>query len=184
MLDIHIPRVSLESPMAFDIQAHRLSLCVAIALVSSYAVRIISNYRTGRLPPGPKGIPFLGNLFQLSLMPWKQFGVWKKQYGTFTPHSSSPPKLISVLNAGPLVYLTVGGQGILVLNTHQVAADLLDRRGHIYSDRPRLISKHGCCRRNSASHCYTTFSSQRDTMQWAEYDFAQLRRHVRALPFS
>jgi hypothetical protein len=42
------------------------------------------------------------------------------------------------------MYLTVGGQGILVLNTHRVAADLLDRRGHIYSDRPRMISK---CRR-------------------------------------
>ena len=51
-----------------------------------------------------------------------------------------------VLNTGPLVYLTVGGQGILVLNTHQVAADLLDRRGHIYSDRPRMISKCECCR--------------------------------------
>ena len=42
------------------------------------------------------------------------------------------------------MYLTAGGQGILVLNTHRVAADLLDRRGHIYSDRPRMISKcHG-----------------------------------------
>jgi len=40
------------------------------------------------------------------------------------------------------MYFTVGGQGILVLNTHQVAADLLDRRGHIYSDRPRMISKY------------------------------------------
>ena len=42
------------------------------------------------------------------------------------------------------MYLTVGGQGILVLNTHRVAADLLDRRGHNYSDRPRMISE---CRR-------------------------------------
>ena len=39
------------------------------------------------------------------------------------------------------MYLTVAGQGILVINTHRVAADLLDRRGHIYSDRPRMISK-------------------------------------------
>jgi len=69
-------------------------------------------------------------------------------------------KLIYVLNAGPLVYLTVGGQGILVLNTHQVATDLLDRRGHIYSDRPRMISKFGCCRQHSVSHCYMTFSGE------------------------
>ena len=39
------------------------------------------------------------------------------------------------------MYLTVGGQGILVLNTHRVAVDLLERRGHIYSDRPRMVSK-------------------------------------------
>ena len=50
------------------------------------------------------------------------------------------------------MYLTVGGQGILVLNTHRVAADLLDRRGHIYSDRPRMISKYS--RRPPAiTHC-------------------------------
>jgi len=35
----------------------------------------------------------------------------------------------------------MGGQGILILNTHLVTTDLLDRRGHIYSDRPRMISK-------------------------------------------
>jgi len=39
------------------------------------------------------------------------------------------------------MYFTAGGQGILVLNTHRVAADLLDRRGRIYRDRPRLISE-------------------------------------------
>ena len=50
-------------------------------------------------------------------------------------------KLTFGSNPGPLMYLAVGGQGILVLNTHRVAADLLDRRGHIYSDRPRMISK-------------------------------------------
>ena len=63
-------------------------------------------------------------------------------------------KLIFVLNAGPLLYVTVCGQGILVLNTHQVAADLLDRRGYMYSDRPRMICKGGCCLRHSVSHCY------------------------------
>ena len=39
------------------------------------------------------------------------------------------------------MYLTLGGQGILVINTLRVAADLLDRRSHIYGDRPRMISK-------------------------------------------
>lgn len=40
---------------------------------------------------------------------------------------------------GPLVYLNVAGQPIIVLNSHKVAADLLDRRASIYSDRPPNI---------------------------------------------
>ena len=132
--------------MASDVQTHPVTICVSIALVSIYALRTIKTYRNGKLPPGPKGLPFLGNLFQLSSMPWKEFEVWKKKYG-MSIHSSAIFDADFVLNAGPLVYLTVGGQGILVLNTHKVAADLLDRRGHIYSDRPRMISKCGCCYR-------------------------------------
>ena len=128
--------------MGFDLQSHPVTICVSVALASIYAFRTIKSYRKGKLPPGPKGLPFLGNLFQLSLNPWKEFEVWKKQYGT-SAHSSAVFDADFVLNAGPLVYLTVGGQGILVLNTHQVAADLLDRRGHIYSDRPRMISACG-----------------------------------------
>ena len=151
--------------MAFDVQAHPVTLCVSLALVSIYAFRTIKRYRTGKLPPGPKGIPFFGNLFQLSSMPWKEFEVWKKQYGRSTLQSYVLFQADSVLNAGPLVYLTVGGQGILVLNTHQAAADLLDRRGNIYSDRPRMISKSECCRR-PISHCYMTLSDERDTLQW------------------
>ena len=78
----------------------------------------------------------------------------------------------------------VGGQGILFLNTHQVAAGLLDHRGHIYSDRPRIISKCGCFCRHSVSHCYTTFSDERNTLQWVDDGFAQLRQHVHTFSFS
>ena len=132
--------------MAFDVQTYPVTICVSVALVLIYALQTIKSYRKGKLPPGPKGIPFLGNLFQLSSMPWKEYEVWKKQYGTST-HPSVVLDADFVLNAGPLVYLRVGRQGILVLNTHQVSADLLDHRGHIYSDRPRMISKCGCCHR-------------------------------------
>ena len=52
---------------------------------------------------------------------------------------------------GPLVYIAVASQGILVFNKHYVATDLLDRRGHIYSDRPRMICEYGFCRRHFVS---------------------------------
>ena len=168
--------------MGFDVQAHPVALYVSLALVSIYALRTIKTYRTEKLPPGPKGIPFLGNLFQLSSMPWKEFEVWKKQYGRSTPQPSVLFKADSVINSGPMVYLTMGPKGILVLNTHQVAADLLDRRGHIYSDRPRMISKYGCCRYHPVSHCYMTFSGERDALQWPEHGCDHIRRNVQPVP--
>jgi hypothetical protein len=45
------------------------------------------------------------------------------------------------MSTGPLVYITVAGQGILVFNTIEAAAGFLDRRGHICDDRPRVVGK-------------------------------------------
>ena len=43
------------------------------------------------------------------------------------------------IGPGELIYLNAAGQPIVVLNSQKVAADLLNRRAGIYSDRPRLI---------------------------------------------
>jgi len=67
--------------MAVNFQAHSVAFCMAVALISVYAMRTVKSYAKGKLPPGPKGIPLLGSLFQLSKTPWKEFEVWKKQYG-------------------------------------------------------------------------------------------------------
>ena len=92
--------------MAPGVRAHPVALCVSLALVSIYALRTVKSYLTGRLPPGPKGIPILGNLFQ---PPWKQFEVWKNQYGT-TTHPSVIFYTDFVLNTGPLTYFTLGAK--------------------------------------------------------------------------
>lgn len=39
---------------------------------------------------------------------------------------------------GPLTFLKAISKPLLVINTFEVAQDLLDKRGHIYSDRPHL----------------------------------------------
>lgn len=43
------------------------------------------------------------------------------------------------LITGDITYLNAAGQPIVVLNSQKVAADLLDRRASIYSDRPQNI---------------------------------------------
>ena len=41
--------------------------------------------------------------------------------------------------AGELVYLNIFGQGLLFVNTYKAAYDLLEKRGAIYSDKPKMI---------------------------------------------
>ncbi|KAI0297641.1 cytochrome P450 [Russula brevipes] len=72
------------------------------------------------LPPGPRGYPIIGNALELRSQQWLKFTEWRKQYGD-------------------VIYLNAAGQPMVILNSQKVAADLLDRRAGIYSDRPRFI---------------------------------------------
>ncbi|KZV60962.1 cytochrome P450 [Peniophora sp. CONT] len=75
-----------------------------------------------RLPPGPRGLPIIGNALQLVGEPWLKFSAWRKQHGD-------------------ILYLNAAGQPTVVANSHKVATDLLDRRAGIYSDRsPNIVA--------------------------------------------
>ncbi|KIM47086.1 hypothetical protein M413DRAFT_23364 [Hebeloma cylindrosporum] len=86
-------------------------------------------------PPGPKGVPFFGNLFQLSK---QDFEEWGHKYGSGL-ESSKYLETDRPMHLGDMTYLEAFGQGILLLNSHTAAVDLLDRRSGIYSDRPSFI---------------------------------------------
>nr|BED43001.1 cytochrome P450 monooxygenase [Trametes versicolor] len=75
------------------------------------------------LPPGPKGLPVLGNAHQLPVSfseLERTLFKWSKQYGE-------------------VVYYKVLGTRIIMLNTIEAAAELLDKRSANYSDRPRMV---------------------------------------------
>ncbi|KAF8191496.1 cytochrome P450 [Mycena galopus ATCC 62051] len=93
-----------------------LCLCLGMALWSLQTAARLRKI----MPPGPAGLPFLGNIFQLPPFQWLQFTEWTAQYG-------------------PIFSLNLAGQPVVVLNNYQVATDLLDHRSAIYSDRPRFI---------------------------------------------
>ncbi|KAK0480275.1 cytochrome P450 [Armillaria novae-zelandiae] len=74
-------------------------------------------------PPGPQPsiIPFVGNIPDMPTKDeWFKFTEWGKQYG-------------------PLMMLEIMGQKICIINSAQVATDLLDTRSSIYSDRPPMV---------------------------------------------
>jgi len=75
--------------MSFELSPRfsSLALGLSVVLASIYVVRTIRYRATHKLPPGPKGIPFFGNLFQLSATPWKELEIWRKEYGKSTNFS-------------------------------------------------------------------------------------------------
>ncbi|KAJ3558862.1 hypothetical protein NM688_g675 [Phlebia brevispora] len=72
------------------------------------------------MPPGPPGLPLLGNYLDMGSFVWFKFTEWKEQYGS-------------------IFSLNVFGQPVIVLNDFTTTVDLLDRRSNIYSSRPRFI---------------------------------------------
>ncbi|KAH8093138.1 cytochrome P450 monooxygenase [Cristinia sonorae] len=73
-----------------------------------------------RLPPGPKGIPLLGNAFQMPMdYQERTFLAWGKTFGD-------------------IVHARLLRTSIIVVNSWQVARDLMDKRSANYSDRPRF----------------------------------------------
>lgn len=102
-----------------------LFLGLGIVLLGLYVCRKYYALRA-RLPPGPVGIPLIGNLHQApSKYPWRTYAEWRKKYG-------------------PVFSLKYGPTTLVVIGTHEVAHQLLEKRSNIYSSRPRACMVHEC----------------------------------------
>ncbi|KLO07928.1 cytochrome P450 [Schizopora paradoxa] len=75
------------------------------------------------LPPGPKRLPIVGNIFQIAVFGsklWQTALEWRKAYGD-------------------MIYLEVVGVPVLIINSHEIAMDLLSKRSSLYSSRPQFV---------------------------------------------
>ncbi|KAN0084502.1 Cytochrome P450 [Tylopilus felleus] len=89
--------------------------------------RYLRNTRsTGPLPPGPPGLPWVGNVIGIDTnAPWLTYRDWAKAYGD-------------------LVHSRLLGKDIIIINSEKIAKDLLDNHSSNNSDRPYLITNDLC----------------------------------------
>nr|BAL05118.1 cytochrome P450 [Phanerodontia chrysosporium] len=95
--------------------------CVFAGVLAVWAV---SSWTRPRhyYPPGPKGLPLLGNMFDIPMRyGWETFANWSRLYGS------------------EIVHVQALGKHICVINSAKVAKDLFDGRPHIYSDKEQSV---------------------------------------------
>ncbi|EIM84081.1 CyP450 monooxygenase [Stereum hirsutum FP-91666 SS1] len=79
-------------------------------------------------PPGPKGLPIIGNVFDNpEKQPWVTYRDWSRQMGS------------------PIIRLDMMGRKIVVINEFQAAVDLFEKRGSMHLNRPRFPMMNEAC---------------------------------------
>ena len=89
------------------------------------------------LPPGPKGYPLIGNIFDMPVhRPWVVYDEWRKTYGKpFTINRRRSTATNDLKFSGDMIYLNVLGHHFIILNSLDVITDLFEKRSSNYSDR-------------------------------------------------
>ncbi|VDC03998.1 unnamed protein product [Peniophora sp. CBMAI 1063] len=104
--------------MAYSVTALDAAVLVAVAYLTK---RLLWRPRhTLPLPPGPAGVPIIGNVLDLpQTEPYKTYVQWGHKYG-------------------PIMHVSALGQSLIIVNDASIATELLERRAKLYSERPTL----------------------------------------------
>ncbi|KAF8169134.1 cytochrome P450 [Mycena galopus ATCC 62051] len=93
---------------------------VGVLLLSLVLFSLKPSRNSWKLPPGPKGWPLIGNIYDVPrVASWRAFQQWGKRYGN-------------------VIYFHTFGKPVVVLNSVSAAHDLLAKRSGIYSYRPQF----------------------------------------------
>ncbi|KAI1150679.1 cytochrome P450 monooxygenase [Nemania diffusa] len=94
------------------------SLAIAVKFIS-----FLLGKKSGPLPPGPKGLPLLGNIKDLPAGGQREWEHWLKHKDTY----------------GPISSVTSLGTTLIILHSPELASELLEKRSSKYAARARLL---------------------------------------------
>jgi len=95
-------------------------LDVGLAFSGLFILWILLRPKKAPLPPGPKGLPILGNIFDMPVdQEWLTFAKWGEEFGG-------------------LLSVSVLGSPMIIINSAKIAVEMLDKKSSLYADRPVL----------------------------------------------
>lgn len=115
----HGPLQELHNTMA---TTFIVAIIGAVGLSLAYVLYQWQNRHSLPLPPGPKGIPLLGNLNDLPKPGELEYAYWLKHKDIY----------------GPISSITVLGKTFVIINDANVALELLRDRAVKHSSRPAM----------------------------------------------
>lgn len=98
------------------------ALAVGLALLAIALWLCTSNQHLAPLPPGPKGLPLIGNINDLPPAGAPDYQHWIKFKELY----------------GPLSCITVLGQTFIIIHDKAIAFELMEKRALKHSGRPKM----------------------------------------------
>jgi cytochrome P450 len=92
-----------------------------VAVVVVCLVKVVGGRRSAKLPPGPKALPLIGNLHQVSELSHQALWDMAKQYG-------------------PIMYLQMGANPLVVVSSADAAQEFIKVQDKAWSGRPTTIA--------------------------------------------
>uniref|UniRef100_A0ACD5VW40 Uncharacterized protein n=1 Tax=Avena sativa TaxID=4498 RepID=A0ACD5VW40_AVESA len=98
--------------------ASLLPVALALLAIPVVTALLLNRLRFGKLPPGPRPWPVLGNLFQIQPVRCRCFAEWAGRYG-------------------PIMTVWFGSSPTVVVSTSELAQEVLKTHDQQLADRPR-----------------------------------------------
>lgn len=114
-----------------------------VGVCAGAAITLVALYMKNRnrylRPPGPKGLPMVGNIFDVpSKRQWVQYVNWSHEFGmcyVCVVRSDLDDMRLSTPIGSPIIQLNMLGTTVIVLNNLEGVTELFEKRGNVYLTR-------------------------------------------------